>query len=94
MAVGTGGRGGCPPYFANQKNKSLSKTAYKSVYCNKAKAQWILEITDILMHKIVSYLYVTVIQKSPPPPYQNRVLRPCSENGLSCNRSWRMKILE
>ena len=31
-------------------------------------AQWILEITDILMYKFVSFLYVSVIQKNVLPP--------------------------
>ena len=40
------------------------------MYSNKAKnrltAQWIGEITDILMYKIVSYLNVSVVKKNCP----------------------------
>ena len=42
-------------------------------------AQWILEITDILIKKIVSFLYVSAIPKQfcrarpPPPPHPKTV---------------------
>ena len=40
MAVGTGGRGDCPPppiFCPTKKFKSIKTTTYKSVYRNKAK---------------------------------------------------------
>ena len=64
MAVGTGGQGGggnCPPppiFCQPKKFQIIKTTTYRSVYRNMAKmviAQWILEITDILMNKIVSF---------------------------------------
>ena len=65
MAVGTGGAGGGgiyappPPIFCQPKKfKIVKTTTYRSVYRNMAKmliAQWILEITDLLMNKIVSF---------------------------------------
>ena len=33
------------------------------------RAQWILEVTDILMYKIVSFWNICVIQNYPPPPH-------------------------
>ena len=58
MAVGTGESS--LEYFTNlNKFKSLKTMNYKSVYINKATimliAQWILEITDKLMYKNVSF---------------------------------------
>ena len=59
MTVGTGvGAIPPPPYFVTKK--SFNITIYKWVYTNKAKigsyiAQWILEITDILMYNVYPF---------------------------------------
>ena len=58
MALETGGR--CPPpLFCQPKNKEFEITTYKSVYSNKAEnrliAKWILEITDVLLYKILKF---------------------------------------
>ena len=44
---------------------------------NRLIAQWILEITDMLLIKIASFLYVKIFcAKSPPPPIPKPFLRP------------------
>ena len=91
MAVGTEwGRGAIappPPIFCQPKMiKSLKITTYKSVYNNEAK---IVDITDILMCKIVSFCYESVIQNRAknvaPPPNPQSVL---TALGYRCKHRW------
>ena len=79
-----GGRGTVAPppqYFTNEKIEGSKTTKDISVNSKKANnrliVKLILEIKDILIHKIVLCIVLQCNSPSPPPQSSTQFLRPC-----------------